>query len=129
MPSLLVVVFLVELGTKLVSAIGAETINNFVRFFFFPNDNTRLWRIKYTRAGIVLTDEGGGGGFSQIWTLLNYLPISTAGAAKQQRKLQSEYLVVRRELNATSSQDEFAKWAKLRRKHDKLLEQLEATSA
>ncbi|KAI9901342.1 hypothetical protein N3K66_003159 [Trichothecium roseum] len=91
MPSLLVVVFLVELGTKLVSAIGAETINNF------------------------------------IWTLLNYLPISTAGAAKQQRKLQSEYLVVRRELNATSSQDEFAKWAKLRRKHDKLLEQLEAT--
>lgn len=31
----------------------------------------------------------------------------------------------RKELNATSSQDEFAKWAKLRRQHDKLLEQLE----
>lgn len=78
-----------------------------------------------------MTDEGGPGGqfFPQIWTLLNYLPIPTAGAAKQQRKLQSEYLVVRRELNATSSQDEFAKWAKLRRKHDKLLEQLETTSA
>lgn len=36
---------------------------------------------------------------------------------------------MRLELNATSSQDEFAKWAKLRRQHDKLLEQLEKKSA
>lgn len=35
---------------------------------------------------------------------------------------------MRRELTATSSQDEFAKWAKLRRQHDKLLDQLEKTS-
>ena len=41
---------------------------------------------------------------------------------------QSEYLKVRQELNATSSQDEFAKWAKLRRQHDKLLEELEKKS-
>ncbi|KAG6030394.1 hypothetical protein E4U41_000115 [Claviceps citrina] len=61
-----------------------------------------------------------------IWTLINYLPISTSKAAAEQRKLQAEYLKVRRELNATSSQDEFAKWAKLRRQHDKLLEQLDA---
>jgi hypothetical protein len=37
-------------------------------------------------------------------------------------------LTVRHELNATSSQDEFAKWAKLRRQHDKLLEELEKNS-
>lgn len=36
---------------------------------------------------------------------------------------------VRRDLNATSSQDEFAKWAKLRRQHDKMLEELEKMSA
>lgn len=47
----------------------------------------------------------------------------------EQRKLQAEYLKVRRELNATSSQDEFAKWAKLRRQHDQLLERLEKKSA
>lgn len=35
---------------------------------------------------------------------------------------------IRKELNSTSSQDEFAKWAKLRRQHDKLLEQLEKSS-
>lgn len=43
--------------------------------------------------------------------------------------MQKEYLRVRLELNATSSQDQFAKWAKLKRQHDKLLEQLEQKSA
>lgn len=28
---------------------------------------------------------------------------------------------LKREMNATSSQDEFAKWAKIRRSHDKVL--------
>ncbi|KJZ78784.1 hypothetical protein HIM_01557 [Hirsutella minnesotensis 3608] len=62
-----------------------------------------------------------------LWTLINFLPIATSKAAGEQRKLQSEYLKIRRDLNATSSQDEFAKWAKLRRQHDKLLEQLDAS--
>ncbi|KAG5924590.1 hypothetical protein E4U42_004601 [Claviceps africana] len=61
-----------------------------------------------------------------LWTLINYLPVSTSKAAAEQRRLQAEYLKIRRALNATSSQDEFAKWAKLRRQHDKLLDQLEA---
>ncbi|CAM1509454.1 Fc.00g031930.m01.CDS01 [Cosmosporella sp. VM-42] len=62
-----------------------------------------------------------------LWTLINFLPISTSKAAGEQRKIQADYLKVRREMTATSSQDEFAKWAKLRRQHDKLLEQLEKT--
>lgn len=64
----------------------------------------------------------------QLWTIANYLPVSTSKGAAEQRKLQAEYLAVRAELNATSSQDEFAKWARIRRQHDKLLEKLEATS-
>ena len=48
--------------------------------------------------------------------------------AALQRKQQQEFLKVRRDLNSTSSQDEFAKWAKIKRHHDKLLEQLEKTS-
>jgi hypothetical protein len=31
-------------------------------------------------------------------------------------------------MNTTSSQDEFAKWAKLRRRHDKTMEEYEALS-
>ncbi|KAH7241640.1 CHD5-like protein-domain-containing protein [Fusarium tricinctum] len=60
-----------------------------------------------------------------LWTLINFLPIATSKAAGEQRKIQADYLKVRRDLNATSSQDEFARWAKLRRQHDKLLDQLE----
>ncbi|KAI9789689.1 MAG: GET complex subunit get1 [Peltula sp. TS41687] len=66
---------------------------------------------------------------SALWTLYNRLPTSTSKAVRDQKKVQREYLRVRREMNSTSSQDEFAKWAKLRRQHDKLLEQLEKSSA
>lgn len=60
---------------------------------------------------------------------MNRLPIESSKLAVENKKLQKEYLRVRLELNATSSQDEFAKWAKLRRQHDKLLDQLEKKSA
>jgi tail-anchored protein insertion receptor len=54
--------------------------------------------------------------------------VPTSKTAAQQRKLQEEFVKVRRDMNATSSQDEFAKWAKLRRTQDKLQEQLEKNS-
>ncbi|KAL6855693.1 CHD5-like domain-containing protein [Trichoderma novae-zelandiae] len=91
MPSLMLVVFLVEATVSFINAVGAAKINDL------------------------------------LWTLINFLPVPTSKAAAEQRKLQAEYLAVRREMNATSSQDEFARWAKLRRKHDKLLEQLETS--
>ncbi|KAI1418121.1 CHD5-like protein-domain-containing protein [Hypoxylon sp. FL1857] len=89
MLSLLLLVFLVELGAHLVNTVGAATINNL------------------------------------LWNLYLALPTQTSKQAAEQKKLQKEYLTIRRDLNATSSQDQFAKWAKLRRQHDKLLEQLE----
>ncbi|KAL2139526.1 hypothetical protein VTI28DRAFT_5062 [Corynascus sepedonium] len=89
MPSLLVVVFVIELVVQLVNTLGAATINNL------------------------------------IWRLYLSLPTPLSKQFAEQRKKQKEYLAVRHDLNATSSQDEFAKWAKLRRRHDKLLEELE----
>lgn len=64
-----------------------------------------------------------------MWKLYISTPMSTSKQIREQRELQASYLEVRRDLNATSSQDEFAKWAKLRRQHDKMLEQLEKMSA
>ncbi len=64
----------------------------------------------------------------QLWRGLTSLPTSLSKQAAEQRVNQREYLKVRQELNGTSSQDEFAKWAKLRRQHDKLLEELEKKS-
>ncbi|KAI1388745.1 CHD5-like protein-domain-containing protein [Hypoxylon trugodes] len=89
MLSLLLLVFLVELGAHLVNTVGAATINNI------------------------------------LWNLYLAIPTQTSKQVAEQKKLQKEYLTIRRDLNATSSQDQFAKWAKLRRQHDKLQDQLE----
>ncbi|PMD43988.1 hypothetical protein L207DRAFT_508750 [Hyaloscypha variabilis F] len=64
-----------------------------------------------------------------LWNLYSNLPISKSESSAEQRELKSQYMKVRKEMNAISSQDEFAKWAKLRRQHDKLLEQLEKNKA
>ncbi|KAI0974959.1 CHD5 domain-containing protein [Xylaria arbuscula] len=93
MPSLLLVVLVVEVAVHLVNTIGAATINN------------------------------------MLWNIYLALPTEVSKQADEKNKLQKEYLTIRRDLNATSSQDQFAKWAKLRRQHDKQLEQLEQIKA
>lgn len=60
-----------------------------------------------------------------LWSLYSAIQTSLSKDKAEHQVLKKEYLSCRRELNATSSQDEFAKWAKLRRTHDKLLERLE----
>lgn len=67
--------------------------------------------------------------FPQLWKLYIATPLGTSKQIRDQGELQQSYMKVRRDLNATSSQDEFAKWAKLRRQHDKMLEELEKMSA
>ena len=47
----------------------------------------------------------------------------------QQRKLRREILTTKQQLSATSSQDQFAKWAKLRRSVDKQLGTLETINS
>ncbi|KAI1368943.1 CHD5-like protein-domain-containing protein [Xylaria arbuscula] len=89
MPSLLLVVLLVEVVVHVVNTIGAAAINNV------------------------------------LWNIYLALPTPVSKQAAEKNKLQKEYLAIRRDLKATSSQDQFAKWAKLRRQHDKQLEQLE----
>ncbi|POS78655.1 CHD5 domain-containing protein [Diaporthe helianthi] len=63
-----------------------------------------------------------------LWKLYIATPLGTSKQIRDQRELQSRYLKVRQDLASTSSQDEFAKWAKLRRQHDKMLEELEKMS-
>ena len=113
-PTLLLLIFAVELLIVIVNSVGAATINSLVR----PPPR------RLPQATPALTRS-----FPQLWGILNRLPIESSRLVAENRKLQKEYLRVRLELNATSSQDQFAKWAKLRRQHDKLLEQLEKKSA
>ncbi|KGB76293.2 protein GET1 [Cryptococcus deuterogattii R265] len=54
-----------------------------------------------------------------------YSWVFLSGTSAKQRKLRKQVLEDKAELGRTSSQDEFAKWAKLRRKLDKGLADLE----
>ncbi|KAL9013122.1 MAG: hypothetical protein Q9173_002165 [Seirophora scorigena] len=59
----------------------------------------------------------------QLWTLYNKSPTSTRDSVQESNMLRAKVLVLKKEMAATSSQDEFAKWAKLRRQHDKAVAQ------
>jgi hypothetical protein len=64
--------------------------------------------------------------FYQTYDL--YCKVSTDQAVVRQRKLRKQVLQLRTELSQTSSQDQFAKWAKIRRKYDSTSDSLEKTS-
>ncbi|RKF56578.1 Protein get1 [Golovinomyces cichoracearum] len=64
---------------------------------------------------------------STLWKIWNKLLPSTSESLAENRKLRIQVLKLREELNSTSSQDEFAKWARLRRVHDKAVEKLEVS--
>jgi len=64
----------------------------------------------------------------QFQTYDLYLRVSRSPLAARQRTLKSEILTTKSELLKTSAQDQFAKWAKLRRSVDKGLADLEKLS-
>jgi tail-anchored protein insertion receptor len=57
-----------------------------------------------------------------------YQRIFNSSAVTRQRQLKTEILATKAELLQTSAQDQFAKWAKLRRNVDKGLAELEKLS-
>ncbi|KAK6509951.1 GET complex subunit get1 [Arthrobotrys musiformis] len=64
-----------------------------------------------------------------VWSFYTGIVPSKASVdAETLRKQQAEVLKIRKEMTTTSSQDEFAKWAKLRREHDKKVAELEKLS-
>ncbi|KAF2108243.1 CHD5-like protein-domain-containing protein [Lophiotrema nucula] len=85
MPSLLFVVFALQLSLHLINTLGVDTINQL------------------------------------LWILYNKLPTPTSSAAQKAQVLKREVLRLKREMGAVSAQDDFARWAKLRRQHDKAL--------
>lgn len=110
MLSLVLTVFFLNVAIYLVNTVGATTIDSLVRYLLLAWPDPKLTR-------------------SQLWLLYLKLPSSTSRKAREQSRLKREVLELKRDMNNTSSQDEFAKWAKLRRKYDKTMEEYEATSA
>ena len=57
----------------------------------------------------------------QLWILYNKLPTPTSSSAKRCQVLKKEIVQLKRELGNTSPQDNFSKWAKLDRQHNKAM--------
>jgi hypothetical protein len=89
MPSLLLVVFLLQLVIYIINTFGAETIDQL------------------------------------LWVLYSKLPTPTSKAAREQIRLKGEVVRIKRQLAAVSAQDDFARWAKLRRQQDKAMAEFE----
>ncbi|EME83946.1 uncharacterized protein MYCFIDRAFT_134708 [Pseudocercospora fijiensis CIRAD86] len=92
MPSVILLIFVVQLLLNLISSIGAQAVNDIAWWFF------------------------------------TLLPSKQAKQDKENAKLKREVVKLKRELNAVSAQDDFAKWARLRRQHDKAKEKYEKES-
>lgn len=107
--SLIVTIFALVLITELVSWIGKSVLQHFVHLLAVHD---WLWRSNPTSG--------------QAWTA--YQRVFNRNAMKRQRELKSELLSKKAELLQTSAQDQFAKWAKLRRSVDKGLADLEKLS-
>ncbi|KAM0715484.1 hypothetical protein Q7P37_008982 [Cladosporium fusiforme] len=83
MPSLILVVFVIQLAIHLVSTFGGQAINDL------------------------------------LWLIYTKLPTPQSKQAASGMQLRKEVVRLNREMTNTSAQDDFAKWAKLRRQHDK----------
>ncbi|KAK5240546.1 GET complex subunit get1 [Cryomyces antarcticus] len=54
-----------------------------------------------------------------LWALYNKLPTPSSTAARNAALQKREVLRLKKEMNGISAQDDFARWAKIRRQHDK----------
>ena len=98
----ILLVFLLQLAIHIINTVGKQTINDLVHPPSYPpNPNAA------TNKTI------------QAWLLYTKLPTAHSAEASSISELRREVVRLNRELTATSAQDEFAKWAKLRRQHDK----------
>lgn len=82
-PTILLVVFLVQLALSLISTVGAQAINDLA------------------------------------WRLFCLLPTDHSTKAAKTAEFRNEVGRLQREMTGVSAQDNFAKWARLRREHDK----------
>ncbi|KAL5363946.1 protein get1 [Aspergillus floccosus] len=85
-----------------------------------------IWTVFFVHVAIYLINTIGASTIDGLlWLLYLRLPTSTSKCAQEQTRLKREVVQLKREMNNTSSQDEFAKWAKIRRRHDKAMDEYE----
>lgn len=117
--TLMAMLFALVFVTELISWIGQSVLLEFVRHH--PSAYIRRQQRSDDDHNCLCAHA-----HMQVYAL--YLRIFYSGTVAKQRKLKSEILLNKKELLQTSAQDQFAKWAKLRRSVDKGLADLEKLS-
>lgn len=64
-----------------------------------------------------------------LWQIYIRLPFGTSQNIQEQGRLRRDVVRLKREMAAISAQDDFARWAKLRRQHDKALAEYDQKAA
>ncbi|KAK0865284.1 GET complex subunit get1 [Friedmanniomyces endolithicus] len=64
-----------------------------------------------------------------LWTIYTKLPTPQSKDAGESSKLRQDVVRLNREMKAVSAQDDFAKWARIRREHDKAKDKYDKQSA
>ena len=105
--ALLLTIFLLVLLSQVISWIGSSVLQEFVSPLFLPL--------------VQLIDR-----FLQFCSV--YLRLFHSKLIARQQELKTTTWATKAQLMATSAQDQFAKWAKLKRSVDKGFQDLEATS-
>lgn len=98
MPTILLTIFFVQLSIHLLNTIGASAINEL------------LWTL-YTSLPLRLSSSSSSSASGSRQSL-----------HAQQSQLRAEVVRLKRDMASTSAQDNFAKWAKIRREHDRALQ-------
>ena len=62
-----------------------------------------------------------------LWQVYIRLPLGTSQNIQEQGRLRRDVVRLKREMAAISAQDDFARWAKIRRQHDKALAEYDKT--
>jgi tail-anchored protein insertion receptor len=103
-------VLILQVVVTLINLVGVNTINDTVR-------SPPALITSHTNTG-------------QLWALYNKLPFAKSSSAeKEGAQMRKELLRANNELRSTSAQDDFAKWARLRRKVDKMQDEYKIFSA
>ena len=90
--------------------------------------STLLISVFFIQLALYLINSIGAKTINEIlWQLYIRLPFGTSKDIKEQARLRRDVVRLKREMAAVSAQDEFSRWAKIRRQHDKALAEYDKT--